>query len=231
MRTGRAPFSIRNPHSAIGRFPPTAIIAAMPHAVDAPHFWNDAYAAGQSLWNLGTMTPAFVHLLAGADAPKPGRMIVPGCGQGCDALLFARHGFDVVGVDFAEAAVVAARRAAERQHVRNAEFVQADLFALPPAWAGTFDYALEYTCFCAIDPARREEYAKVIAGTLRPGGTLIALFYPIRAGTDGPPFPSSEAEIRRLFEPAFDIMEWTPRPEFSLDRRREFEALALLRKR
>jgi SAM-dependent methyltransferase len=203
----------------------------MPHAVDAPDFWQRLYDTGGSLWNLGTATPAFVKFLHEPTTPKPGRMIVPGCGQGYDALLFARHGFEVVGVDFAESAVVAARRSAERQGVRNAEFVQADLFALPPEWNGTFDYALEYTCFCAIDPARRAEYVDVIARLLKPGGTLFALFYPIRAGADGPPFLVSEDEIRRLFSPAFVIMEWRAQPEYSLDRRREFEAFSVLRKR
>jgi SAM-dependent methyltransferase len=203
----------------------------MPHAVDAPQFWQSLYDVGQSQWNLGTAAPAFIKLLASPGAPTPGRLIVPGCGRGYDALLFGRHGFEVVGVDFADAAVAAARRAAERGRLSNVRFEQADLFHLPREWDGTFDYALEYTCFCAVDPARRTDYVAVLTRLLRPGGELIALFYPLRDGVDGPPFPSSEAEIRRLFSPAWDIMEWTPRPEFSIDRRRDFEALVRMRRR
>jgi hypothetical protein len=40
---------------------------------------------------------------------------------------------------------------------------------------------------------------------VRPGGALLACFFPLREGHDGPPFPVSRSEIERVFSPYFRI--------------------------
>ncbi|PYM46201.1 MAG: hypothetical protein DME16_15450 [Candidatus Rokuibacteriota bacterium] len=80
----------------------------------------------------------------------------------------------------------------------------------------------EYTCFCAIDPDRRAEYAQVLQAILRPGGILLACFYPLREGTDGPPFPVSREGIATVLEPCFRIVE-AGEPPASPERRRNLE--------
>ena len=95
---------------------------------------------------------------------------------------------------------------------------EADLFDLPSEWRGRFDWVVEHTCFCAIDPARRADYVRAVAGALRPGGHLLAIFYlnPWNAGEPapsggGPPFPTSAEELDRLFVGSFDLLEeWVP---------------------
>lgn len=171
-------------------------------------FWEERYRVGQSGWDLGRPAPPFEALLAASDRPTPGRLAVVGCGRGNDALLFARHGFAVTGFDFAPSAIEAARAAAGRAGVRGA-FVQTDLFTLPATYAGQFDYVLEHTCFCAIDPARRLEYVDVVRDLLRPGGELIALFF-AHDRSGGPPFTTDVAEVRRLFSGAFTIDRLEP---------------------
>jgi hypothetical protein len=84
-------------------------------------------------------------------------------------------------------------------------FEDRDVFALGRDLPNAFDGVWEYTCYCAIDPARRAEYVRSLAGTLRPGGWLLACFFPLRALTAGPPFPVSRAEVRRLLAPHFVI--------------------------
>ncbi len=73
---------------------------------------------------------------------------------------------------------------------------QRDVFTLGRDYAGTFDGVWEYTCFCAIDPERREEYVSVLHTILRPGGLLLACFFPLREGGGGPPFPVSKGDHR-----------------------------------
>jgi len=198
--------------------------------VNTPAFWQSTYDAGNSQWDLGTPAPVFVDLLAGPDAPPRGRLVVPGCGRGYDALRFARAGFDVLGIDFADTAVAAATAAAQRLKL-SARFLQADLFDLPASLDSSFDLALEYTCFCAIDPSRRADYVRTIARLLKGGGELIALFYPLRDTAGGPPFSVNRDEIRALFAPHFEETAWLDQPPLSLHRRRDFEALARLRRR
>jgi hypothetical protein len=82
-------------------------------------------------------------------------------------------------------------------------FEQRDIFTLGREAAHAFDGVWEYTCFCAIDPGRRDEYVRTVAAIVKPGGWLLACFFPLRAVNAGPPFPVSRAELRRRFAPAF----------------------------
>jgi SAM-dependent methyltransferase len=159
-------------------------------------FWEDAYQAGRDAWDLGGPTPIFQRLLRCGEFP-PGRVMVLGAGRGYDAREFARHGFTVTAVDFATEAVRAMRASADPE--APVDILQADIFALPQALHGTFDYVLEYTCFCAIDPQRRTEYADVVRQLLRPGGIYIDLVFPISDHAGGPPFALSVAEPLDLF--------------------------------
>jgi SAM-dependent methyltransferase len=193
--------------------------------VSAPAFWEGLYAQGEDGWELREPGPPLVAWLdAGGLLGAPGaRVAVPGCGRGHDARLLARRGYRAVGFDFAEAAVAEARALSATEGV-DAAFEQRDIFTLPADHHGAFDAAWEYTCFCAIDPARRAEYVEVLRAILRPGGTLLGCFYPLREGTDGPPFPVGLGEVERLLAPGFRIVESTA-PAASVERRRGLEWL------
>jgi SAM-dependent methyltransferase len=148
--------------------------------VSGPDFWQDLYAHGGDGWDLRQPAPALVHFLD-TTPPPVGRVAVPGCGRGHDARLLAARGYDVVGFDFSEIAIAEARRLA-RVERSGARFELRDLFTLTREYAGAFDGVWEYTCFCAIDPARRTEYVRVVRSIVRPGGWLLACFYPVRTG-------------------------------------------------
>jgi methyl halide transferase len=197
-----------------------------PLPVNVPGFWEEIYQAGRTGWDLGKPTPAFQRLLASGEL-APGRMLVLGAGRGHDAREFARHGFEVTAVDFAADAVQAMERLADAQ--ARVEIVQADIFDLPPAFERRFDYLLEYTCFCAIDPARRGEYADVAARVLRPGGTYVALFFPLDGPAGGPPFAVREAEVQDLFGARGFTLVRRERPEDSVAQRRGMEELMIFR--
>ncbi|HWN90104.1 MAG TPA: methyltransferase domain-containing protein [Verrucomicrobiae bacterium] len=202
--------------------------------VSAPAFWEGLYAEHQDGWELGEAAPSlgawlaagrtFTHAGASPRAAAMSRsphIAVPGCGRGHDARLLARHGYAVTGFDFADAAIAEARGLAARERLAVA-FEQRDIFTLGADYAGRFDAVWEYTCFCAIDPDRRAEYAQVLQAILRPGGILLACFYPLREGTDGPPFPVSREGIETVLEPCFRIVE-ARAPPASPERRRNFE--------
>jgi SAM-dependent methyltransferase len=160
--------------------------------VSSSAYWQGLYASGEDGWDLGAPAPPLRAWLDVGDRLGP-RVAVPGCGRGHDLRLLAGRGHETWGFDFADAPVAAARALAAREGV--AVTVEArDVFTLGDAYAGFFDGVWEYTCFCAIDPSRREEYAEVLAAILRPGGLLLACFFPLRDGDGGPPFPVSPAE-------------------------------------
>ncbi len=161
--------------------------------MSAPGFWEQLYADGGDGWELGGPAPPLLAWLdSGARLPapagEPARVAVPGCGRGHDARLLAQRGYRAWGFDFAVAAVSAARASAAGLDVT---YAQRDVFALGPEYRGYFDAVWEYTCYCAIDPARRGEYARVLGEIVRPGGTLLACFFPLREG-------GGRAAVRRL---------------------------------
>jgi dephospho-CoA kinase len=196
---------------------------------ESPDHWEALYQRADTGWDLGGPAPAFVDLLAGPDAPPPGRLIVPGSGRGHDALLFAERGFDVVGVDFAPSAVAQATAAAAARGLTDrARFIQRDIFALPPEFRGAFDYALEHTCLSALDPRLAPEYAALITRLLRPGGMYIALFF-THGRPGGPPYTTSEAAVRALFAGRLTIERLEP-PRRSAPQRSGAELFALMRK-
>jgi methyl halide transferase len=193
--------------------------------VSAAAYWDGLYAERQDGWELGAPAPALEAWLASGGTFPPGaRVAVPGCGRGHDARLLARHGYAVTGFDFAEAAVTEARQLAARERA-VLTFEQRDVFTLASDYRGAFDAAWEYTCFCAIDPDRRAEYARVLHDLLKPGGTLLACFYPLlKDGPDGPPFQASREDIEKALGPWFSIVQAGP-PPASPERRRGLEWL------
>ena len=177
--------------------------------MSAPDFWDGLYAGGGDGWELGAPAPPLVDVVERTPPPR-GRVAVLGCGRGHDARFLAARGYDVVGYDFSTAAVTAARALARRDDVGGVAFEQRDIFTLGREAAHAFDGVWEYTCFCAIDPARRDEYVRTVAAILRPGGWLLACFFPLRAITAGPPFPVSRTEVRRRLAGRFRVERAQP---------------------
>jgi len=171
--------------------------------VDRPELWEGLYASGGDGWELGGPALPLVDFVA-ATPPPLSRVAVTGCGRGHDARYLAARGYEVTAIDFSTAAVKAARALIARDRV-EVDLLQRDIFSLPLDHAHAFDGVWEYTCYCAIAPARRREYVDVLRAIIRPGGWLLACFFPLRAQTAGPPFKVSPAEVRRRLAPAFRI--------------------------
>ncbi len=181
---------------------PTQSLPQPDERVNTPDFWNGIYEQeGSPRWNIG-VAPPLVHWLKEA-APRPGRVLVPGCGYGHDAVLLSRHGFEVVAVDFAPLAIDRARREYADEDV---DWRQIDLFDLPQTEAASFDYIYEYTCMVAIQPARRAEFVQVEKALLKPGGLLVGCFYN-HGREGGPPFDITRKQVLELYEPHFEIRE------------------------
>lgn len=193
-----------------------------PSDVNFPTKWDADYQCRSDGWDLGGPTPVFERLAASGRF-KPGRMLVPGAGRGHDAREFARHGFQVTAIDFSAHAVAEMRRLAEPGV--PVEIIQSDLFTLPRTLNHTFDYVLEYTCFCAIDPTRRNDYADLMTRLIKPGGIYIDLAFPIDAHKGGPPFAVSIPEILATFEARGFRLLGRETPRNSVPQRRGREEL------
>ena len=171
--------------------------------------WEACYRRGETPWEKGKPHPALVEFLR--RVPLRGRGLVPGCGHGHDVRALASGADEVIGIDIAPAAIEAASSYPE---VGGERYILGDLFDLPRPMRGSFDWVFEHTCFCAIPPARRADYARSVAGALKPGGDLLAIFYldpGLDPGETGPPFGVSVEELDEIFGPYFTLRgEWVP---------------------
>ena len=196
--------------------------------VNSAAFWEESYRRGRTGWDLGMPTPVFQRLVKSSQF-VPGRMLVVCAGRGHDARMFARQGFRVTAVDFAEEAVKEMQSHLEPG--LSMEVIQADIFDLPAFMKEEFEYILEYTCFCAIDPKRRVAYIESISSLLKPGGYYIALAFPIGQRTGGPPFLVTPDElIGPLGDRGFELIA-REIPDDSVPGREGIEELLVLKKK
>ncbi|PSN17570.1 SAM-dependent methyltransferase [filamentous cyanobacterium CCP5] len=170
--------------------------------------WQQRYQEGPPRWDLGQPAPALVDWLTAPTVPVPGRVLVPGSGRGHDALLLARHGFEVMAVDFAPEAIAATREQAEAAGL-SIQCLQRNIFELTPEYSHQFDYVVEHTCFCAINPDLRPAYVHLMADLLKPGGRLIAIFF-THSRPGGPPFGLSPEAVTPLFSDRFHLLSLEP---------------------
>lgn len=166
-------------------------------------FWEGRYEAENTPWDLAGPSPHFVTLLnRKPDFLQPGKMAVLGSGRGHDAALFANNGFEVTGFDYATGAI----KLASELYGKSVRFEQMDLFQLADPenpYRQMFDYVLEHTCFCAILPSQRADYVRSVLNILKPGGYLLGVFWQ-HAEDDGPPFSTTENDLKTFFASDFD---------------------------
>lgn len=181
--------------------------------------WEAYYRLGNTPWDKGQAAPPLLEVIERpgmSDIWGSGIVLVPGCGAGHDVRALAETGLAVMGLDLAPSAVELAR---SFPRVGSETYKVGDF--LDPAWRASrsFSSIWEHTCFCAIDPARRDDYATAAAGVLAPGCVLAGVFYltPNDPGEedDGPPFNVSIAELDKCFAPWFEqIASWVPQRSY-----------------
>jgi len=166
-------------------------------------FWEDIYLADDTGWDLGEPTPVFDKI--GDDLPS-GKVCILGCGRGYDAVMFAQKGFEVTAVDFAPSAVTAMHSLASSTGVKI-NIIEEDIFSLFAQFNSEFDYVIEQTCFCAINPSRRGEYEQLVKAIIKPRGKLIGLWFPLDKSMNdgGPPWGMTISEVKSIFYDGWKI--------------------------
>lgn len=170
--------------------------------------WEARYQSGDMPWEKGEASPGLVDFLAAHPELPRGSVLVPGCGTGHDARIWAKAGFNVTGLDLAPSAIRLSRERTVAAGLK-AEFRLANF--LDDAPFARFDWIFEHTLYCAIDPTRRDDYVRAVLRWLKPGGQFLAVHYVIR-DTDGPPFGCTQPELMDRFSPHFELKQgWVPR--------------------
>ncbi|MGD2016636.1 MAG: methyltransferase domain-containing protein [Planctomycetota bacterium] len=170
--------------------------------------WASRYRDGETPWDLGEPHPELSRRLQEGTLapPRPGaRVLVPGAGNGHDALALARRGWAVVAVDVVPEVGEALAPALERSGGR---FVVGDALAHED---DPFDLVWDHTFFCAIPRAARPAWGERAAALLAPGGLYAALVFPHGKPEEegGPPHGMSGDHLAEVLGARLEVLEDT----------------------
>jgi SAM-dependent methyltransferase len=168
-----------------------------------PEFWELRYGARFAPWDAGRV-PEQLRQLAAAEGSKP-RVLVPGCGSAWDVRFLADCGWDVLGIDFSDAALAAASAVLgpHGSRVRKADF-----FA--PIAEAPFDLVYERAFLCALPRRLWRDWAARVAELVPPGGRLAGFFH-FDDAERGPPFGlRGQEELDQLLDGAFERLTDEP---------------------
>lgn len=101
---------------------------------------------------------------------EPGKALDLGCGDGTNAIMLARHGWSVTGIDISPQAIERAETAI-RDEPLDVRFIQTDMLT----WEPDSEYDLVIATYSLPGGAESHAAMRIAIAALRPGGALIAV--------------------------------------------------------
>ena len=174
-------------------------------------FWDECYQNNDTGWDLGKPTPIFVDWCNNLNSSK--KICVPGSGNGYDSLYFASKGHQVTAIDFSGEPIKRLKKYAKKNNL-DITVLQKNIFDLNIELQNSFDYIVEYTCYCAIDPEMRNKYINVMYDLLKDKGEFIGIFFPLNKDISegGPPFGVNLSETISQFLNKFKLVNSIEHP-------------------
>lgn len=166
--------------------------------------WDEAYKS-RPPWDVDYPQPAFQVLIMSGEM-KPGRALDVGCGRGENAILLAKNGFDVTGIDLVKDAIADANSKAIERHVK-VNFVVGDVLKMDRLFReGEFDTVIDSGLFHVMTDEERPVFARQVHRVLRTGGKYFMLCFSDMEPAGYGPRRVSKAEIEQTFTPLFNII-------------------------
>jgi len=138
--------------------------------------WNIKYLFNMNPWDTGVIPPEIVEIVEDCNL-VPGSLLDVGCGSGTQSVYFAKHGFDVTGIDVASIAVLKARRKAFKNKVDvrfiNKEFTKSD-------FKTKFDTVLDVGCLHGFSNKKNDHYFAKLKNILSVRGSYLLYAWDIR---------------------------------------------------
>lgn len=169
-------------------------------------FYEIVYGRFRAPWDIGPSEELVTLVESGRI--KPCRAIDLGSGTASNCVFLAQKGFDVTGVDFAQAAIELGQKRAAEAGVK-VNFIRDDLTDLHLV-SGTFDFLLDYGVLDDLHLHQREPYLRNLLPLTHSGSQYLlwGFEYPIRWWEKFVPFydiPFFPGEIEQRFGQYFEI--------------------------
>jgi cyclopropane fatty-acyl-phospholipid synthase-like methyltransferase len=152
--------------------------------------WFSLAYLQRPIWDTG-ISPQ--ELMVFIDTHPPGKALDLGCGTGTNVITLAKHGWDVIGVDFSRRAIQIAKKKAQQNGV-DVVLRLADVTRLESI-NGRFDLILDLGCFHSLPLNKRPAYILKIDSLLADKGSFLLYMF-IRLQPDGFGPGASETDIQ-----------------------------------
>ena len=198
--------------------------------VDNSLFWDNKYKKNEFSWDIGKPTPYFVNWSKSIKNKKSKNILIPGCGISQDVLYLSKSGFNIYACDFSDTAIQTLS-IYNKENNTNINLIHSDFFNLKDEYSSFFDYILEYTFYCAINPNKRLLYVKNCNILLKNKGMLIGIMLPIGNDTvaSNPPFSVTLNELKDNFSSYFILEKLYPN-NLSIQKRQGLEYIVKYKK-
>jgi len=179
-------------------------------------FYELTYRYFRAPWDIGAREE--LVSLVESKRIKPCRAIDLGCGAGANTIYLAQQGFDMTGVDYANAAIEKSRARARKADVQ-VNFIVDDLTNLRHV-SGTFDFLFDYGVLDDLRLHERELYLRNILPLTHAGSQYLlwGFEYPMRRWEKFVPFfdiPFYSGEIEERFGLYFEIEKIAGKIDYS----------------
>lgn len=178
-------------------------------------YWDNRYQQNETGWDLGYASPPLIHLFKKIK-DTGAAILIPGCGNAYEAEYLAEQGYNnIILLDISP--IVAELTKKRFSSFKAIKIICQDFFE----HHGHYDYIIEQTFFCALNPNLRDTYVTKINELLKPSGKLMGVLFNREFDKEGPPFGGNIIDYKTLFESKFNVE--FKESQYSIEGRNGFE--------
>jgi hypothetical protein len=161
-------------------------------------YWEKRYQQQQTGWDIGKPSTPLATFIDGIEN-KDDSILIPGCGNSYEAEYIVQQGFtNLTVIDIAPSPVERLKEKIDGK----ARVLLEDFFQ----HKGSYDFILEQTFFCALDPLLRPAYVKKMSELLKNKGKLVGVLFNKQFETN-PPFGGSKKKYEELFSKHLQLLK------------------------
>lgn len=175
-------------------------------------FWLNLWREGKTIFHRDEVNTDLSTQWPSLQLQTAATVLVPLCGKSLDMLWLAEQGFQVIGIELSEQAVLQFGEEnrltlVKKIHSQAISYVTesltiwvADIFSLDPAFIVPIDAIYDRAALIALPANLRSQYVRICQQRLKARGKiLLKTMHYDESQMRGPPFSVSGAEVRQLY--------------------------------
>jgi thiopurine S-methyltransferase len=187
-------------------------------------FWHEKWAKGQTAFNQTKPNPLLVDHFEKLNLQPGQRVCVPLCGKTIDIAWLLSQGYQVVGVELNEPAVIELFEALDlapdiekmddltRYSAKDIDIYVGDFFEVSAAHLGSIDGIYDRAALVALPHSMRAQYTAHLVDICHHAPQLLIVFEYDQQLLDGPPFSVPADEVKQHYSDTYQLetVEITP---------------------